>query len=365
MSSKLLQELVKYDEFRILKQNLDEKKIVEQTKITEDIELLSCGSDDEVEIPEDILTEAIHEKEIPIHDTFLYHINEISIDTNTVTNKIAEHIIQKEKRDAGEDNDVADQEHFLFKDEEKETLLEELETTDFFQDFEETGRASTIKDEKPKMAEDKSNTFVNKLTRKNKKKKITADKKEKATVVAPGENQKFSDSVKYQEEKCFPTLFPTGKGGYASTYLDTGLGLANYIKLRLTGGLSLEDCDMHEKIQKIETDSCIDSERFRRDHHYLMFLLLIADNINIRRAQDTAFRKVTRLKDYTSDKKKVTEQDRALLERRNIGYRTFKNIRGTAPYFEHAKSRLFAFLRQKGPPTIFTTLSSAEFDWMV
>ena len=44
----------------------------------------------------------------------------------------------------------------------------------------------------------------------------------------------------------------------------------------------------------------------------------------------------------------MTEQDRALLERRNIGYRTFKNIRGTAPYFEHAKSRLFAFLRQKG-----------------
>lgn len=96
-----------------------------------------------------------------------------------------------------------------------------------------------------------------------------------------------------------------------------------------------------------------------------MKTFLTADNINIRRAQDTAFRKVTRLKDYKTDKTKVTEQDRALLERRNIGYRTFKNIRGTAPYFEHAKSRLFAFLRQKGPPTIFTTLSSAEFDWMV
>ena len=158
MSSKLLQELVKYDEFRMLKQNLDEKKIVEQTQITEDIELLSCGSDDGVEIPEDIPTEAIHEKEIPIHDTFLYHINEICIDTNTVTNKIAEYINEKEKENAGENNDVADQEHFLFKNEEEENLLEELEATDFFQDFEETGRASTIKDEKPKMEEDKSNT---------------------------------------------------------------------------------------------------------------------------------------------------------------------------------------------------------------
>ena len=228
MSSKLLQELVKYDEFRILKQNLDAKKIVEQTQITQDIDPVPYDSDDEVEIPEDILTEAIHEKEIPIHDTFLYHVNEISTDTNTVTNKIAEYITEAEKQNTGEDHDVADQEHFLFKDHEEENLVEELETTDFFQDFEETGRASTIKDEKPKMEEDKSNTastikdekqkieedksntFVNKLTRKNKKKKITADKKEKATVVAPGENQKFSDSVKYQEEKCFPTLFPKG-----------------------------------------------------------------------------------------------------------------------------------------------------------
>jgi hypothetical protein len=41
-----------------------------------------------------------------------------------------------------------------------------------------------------------------------------------------------------------------------------------------------------------------------------------------------------------------------------------KNIRGTAPYFENAKSRLFAFLRQKGPPTVFTTVTSAEYDWI-
>ena len=102
----------------------------------------------------------------------------------------------------------------------------------------------------------------------------------------------------------------------------------------------------------------------RRDHHYMMFLLLVLDSINMRRAQETAFRKVTRLNKYMVDRTKVTEEDRNLLERRNIGYRTFKNIRGTAPYFEHAKSRLFAFLRQKGPPTVFTTLTSAEYDWI-
>ena len=119
-----------------------------------------------------------------------------------------------------------------------------------------------------------------------------------------------------------------------------------------------------KKIKQIEKDSCVDYERFRKDHHYMMFLLLVLDSINMRRAQQTAFRKVTRLQKYTNDRTKVTEEDRALLERRNIGYRTFKNIRGTAPYFEHSKSRLFAFLRQKGPPTIFTTITSAEYDWI-
>ena len=121
---------------------------------------------------------------------------------------------------------------------------------------------------------------------------------------------------------------------------------------------------MHEKIKNIEKNSCIDYERFRRDHHYMMFLLLVLDAINMRRAQNTAFRKVTRFRKYTVDNTRIKEEDRSSLERRNIGYRTFKNIRGTAPYFEHQKSRLFAFLRQKGPPTIFTTITSAEYDWI-
>ena len=114
MSSKLLQELVKFDEFRILKQNLDDRKIVEQTQITEDIEVLSNDTDDEVETPANIVTEALQEKEIPIHDTFLYHINEMCTDTNSVTNKIAEYINENEKQKAGEQDDVAEHEHFLF-----------------------------------------------------------------------------------------------------------------------------------------------------------------------------------------------------------------------------------------------------------
>ena len=113
----------------------------------------------------------------------------------------------------------------------------------------------------------------------------------------------------------------------------------------------------------MEKDSSIDYERFRKNHHYMMFLLLILDAINMRRAQTTAFRKVARLQKYKVNSKTITTEDKTLLERHNIGYRTFKNIRGTAPYFELQKTRLFAFLRQIGPPTIFTTITSAEFDW--
>ena len=32
-------------------------------------------------------------------------------------------------------------------------------------------------------------------------------------------------------------------------------------------------------------------------------------------------------------------------------------------YFQAVKKNLMAFIRQKGPPTLFVTLSSAEFQW--
>ena len=187
------------------------------------------------------------------------------------------------------------------------------------------------------------------------------NKKERATVVAPGEGQKFDNEFRFQEEKCFPNLFPMGKGGYASTYMDLGLGFSNYCKLRLTSGLCLKNEELTKQIVDIEEESRIDYGRFRGNHHYMMFLLLILDAINMRRAQTTAFRKVMRLQKYNTNT--IKNEDKEFLERRNIGYRTFKSIRGTAPYMELQKSRLFAFLRQIGSPTIFTTITSAEYDW--
>ena len=41
----------------------------------------------------------------------------------------------------------------------------------------------------------------------------------------------------------------------------------------------------------------------------------------------------------------------------------FKNLRGTSMYYEESKKSLMALLRQNGCPSVFLTLSAAEFDW--
>ena len=51
------------------------------------------------------------------------------------------------------------------------------------------------------------------------------------------------------------------------------------------------------------------------------------------------------------------------LVRYNKSYQVFRNLRGTAPYYEHSKMNLMALIRQLGCPSLFLTLSCAEFDW--
>ena len=60
MSAQLMDELVTYDEYRVLKDQLDENKQKEENKITEDIiEESSDSEDDEGNATEDVKTEEI------------------------------------------------------------------------------------------------------------------------------------------------------------------------------------------------------------------------------------------------------------------------------------------------------------------
>ena len=82
---------------------------------------------------------------------------------------------------------------------------------------------------------------------------------------------------------------------------------------------------------------------FRLNSHYIFFLLQVTEAVNLKRAENTAFRKASRLNKYT--KTFLREQDKETLQRTNQGYKQFKAMRGTSPYFEFQKLRLFSMLR--------------------
>ena len=101
--------------------------------------------------------------------------------------------------------------------------------------------------------------------------------------------------------------------------------------------------------------------KFRRDSSYLFFLLLVKELIQMKRCKSTYFRQATRLPSLT--KHDVCNIDRSNLSRFNRSFQVFKSLRGTSMYYEESKKNLMALLRQNGCPSLFLTLSCAEFDW--
>ena len=83
--------------------------------------------------------------------------------------------------------------------------------------------------------------------------------------------------------------------------------------------------------------------------------------IQLKRCKSTYFRQATRLP--TLNKNNVCNMDRSNLERYNRSFQVFKSLRGTSMYFEESKKNLMALLRQNGCPSVFLTLSCAEYDW--
>ena len=162
--------------------------------------------------------------------------------------------------------------------------------------------------------------------------------------VAPGEHGKFQNWGQdiFLEEKCFPEKFPYGIGGYLSSCLqdeNNRLGFSEYSIGRLMSG----------------------NPKFRLDPIYIFFILLVKELIQVKRCKSTYFRQATRLSNLK--KNDIIDIDRTSLSRYNRTYQVFKSMRGTTCYFEEAKKNLNAILRQKGCPTLFLTVSCAEFDW--
>ena len=162
--------------------------------------------------------------------------------------------------------------------------------------------------------------------------------------VAPSEHGEFKNwrSELFLEEKLFPNLFPYGIGGYMSSNLLRGstMGFANYIKSRILSA----------------------DPKFRDDKTYLLFMLLVKELTDIKNSEQTFLRKSTKSSNLTASM--INSIGKENLYRYDSAFVSFKNIRGTTMYFQDAKKRLMATLRQKGPPTLFVTFSCAEYEWL-
>merc|ERR1712041_24545 len=128
-----------------------------------------------------------------------------------------------------------------------------------------------------------------------------------------------------------------GNGGYLSTYASKKVNFSNYIKMHLNG---------------------ID-RRYANDHQYIIFLYQIKDSLEIKRSKVTYFRKC-KMNKTKYNKATLGTLTKTQIERSDLGFKAFKNVRGTTPYFEAKKKELVAMIRQIGPPHIFFTKSVHE-----
>ena len=163
-------------------------------------------------------------------------------------------------------------------------------------------------------------------------------------VIAPGEKgifQNWGEDI-FLEEKCFPELFPYGYGGYLSSNIDNKhetKGFAKYIRERIKSA----------------------DPKFRQDYIYIFFLLQVKELIQLKRCKFTYLRQAQKLPNLT--KEDVISTKKIDLARYNRSFQVFKTMRGTSMYYEDAKKKLMAMLRQQGSPSLFMTVSCAEFKW--
>ena len=101
--------------------------------------------------------------------------------------------------------------------------------------------------------------------------------------------------------------------------------------------------------------------KYRKDHVYIFFLLLVKEHIELKNCKSTYLRQARNTPGLT--KSALDKARYYSLERYSRSFGVFKNMRGTAPYFEAAKKNVMATIRQRGAPTHFVTLSAAEYQW--
>ena len=335
-----------------------------ESRTKESEENISKSGDCEVENVEDIPINPLVEnpfESYPLisddqndrnHDKTTIFMNKYCEDPNlpSVANKMAEMIVDYEMAqkvtiendcDFELDDEIVTEEEFLriVDGEMDEQLSYEMPPSDKSEQIQHK-ESNTSLDAISTQTEDQTAAITVKAKKQANK---VLDKMEKIAV-APGEFGAFQNWGKdvFLEEKCFPEKFPFGTGGYLSSCLndkENDMGFANYCINQIMSA----------------------DPKFRNDSAYLFFILLVKELIQLKRCKTTYYRQASRLPNMT--KENIINIDRSNLSRFNRSYQVFKNMRGTSMYYEESKKNLMAHLRQNGCPSVFLTLSCAEFDW--
>ena len=329
---------------------LNEEKDENETNISEDSDSDSSKSDLEEDPNKTVIEELNIDEKMFFRDQSTIFCNKYESDmkATTVANKLANLIgnLENFKEDDlclhSQTMDMNDEINL----EEIDEFLDTMETEDGGIQSQTDITDEFVKDDEWNMLfRHQTEQSSKQLSDKAKEKiKETVSKIEKISV-APGESGKFQNWSKdaFLEEKCFPELFPYGIGGYISSNIgkedNESLGFAMYVKHRILSA----------------------DPKYRNNNSYVFFLLLVKELIQLNRCKQTYFRQATKAPNLTKETiKNVKKQD---LTRYNRSYEVFKTLRGTSMYYEESKKNVMALLRQNGSPSLFLTLSCAEYSW--
>ena len=147
----------------------------------------------------------------------------------------------------------------------------------------------------------------------------------------------LSNKLKHLDVLCFPTLFPSGRFG-ESHDRSTPISLSEYAKSRL-----------------LNNDS-----RFRKDSQYVFYLLwqkemreIAAGVYNLMKGTRQHALPVGEFMDRMSNSDEDIEANLSTV---------FQSVRGSKQYWYLRRSEVLCMVREYGSPTLFLTLSCAEYE---
>ena len=167
----------------------------------------------------------------------------------------------------------------------------------------------------------------------------TIDPNKNILCIAPAEGQKpiFTDAD--TEYLCFPTIFCGKRRNNNKYHKLTKREIFKYEMRSVDRRVSTNIPNIFWKTKH---------KQINQIHQQVSFAL---------RRNQTKGKKITA-------KTLLNKDTREKIVKYDDGYRIFKNIRSSPPYFEHKRKDLMAMIRQLGIPTLFISLSAADTKWL-